>query len=229
MPRHARLVIAGLPLHVVQRGHNRERCFHSEGDYRQYLSFLAQHAGPCECDIHAFVLMSNHVHMLLTPRSRNAASRLMKAVGQAYAQFGNWRQGKSGPFWGSRFYSSIVQASRYFFTCQRYIELNPVRAGLVSGPGDYPWSSFHANANGSHCPFLSPHPEYLSMASSDEQRQSAYRALFDIEIEPGVIKTFRMASRGGLAVGDDSFHKALSQQLGISTLLRPQGRPPKKK
>jgi putative transposase len=229
MPRHGRLAIAGLPLHIVQRGHNRERCFHADGDYRQYLSILAEHAARCDCAIHAFVLMTNHVHLLLTPRSRDAASHLMKAVGQAYAQYGNWRLEKSGPFWEGRFFSSIVQSSRYLFSCQRYIELNPVRAGMVDAPHEYPWSSFHANAGGSHCPFLSPHPEYLALATSNEQRQQAYRALFDCELEPSVVDRIRMASRGGFAVGEDDFHLALSRQLGVTTQARPRGRPPRER
>ena len=157
MPRRARLRIADAPLHIIQRGNNRNACFFADYDYGCYLHHLGELAARHACAIHAYVLMTNHVHLLLTPRGPDGASLLMKHLGQRYVQYVNRVYKRSGTLWEGRFRSSIVQAETYLLRCLRYIELNPVRAGMVDSPGAYRWSSFRANALGERNPLLTPH------------------------------------------------------------------------
>ena len=141
MPRRARLRFAGVPLHIIQRGNNRTACFFAEQDYRFYLHDLGELARRFECGVHAYALMTNHVHLLITPSATDSASLLMKHLGQRYVQYVNRVYRRSGTLWEGRFKSSLVQRQSYVLKCQRYIELNPVRAGMVPHPRDYPWSS----------------------------------------------------------------------------------------
>src|SRR5262245_51438159 len=142
MPRVARAVLAGLPVHVVQRGINRQQCFFSEGDYSTYLRFLAEFALRFGCAVHAYCLMTNHVHLLVTPETPESCALMMKNLGQRYVQTVNRRLERSGTLWEGRFKSGIVQSDGYVLACYRYIELNPVRAGMVKDPAQYRWSSY---------------------------------------------------------------------------------------
>jgi putative transposase len=186
MPRAARLVVPEVALHLVQRCHNRMPCFFGAGDYADYLQYLARFAAQFGCAIHAYCLMTNHVHLLLTPRERNG--------------------------WSGRFRSCLVATTSYALTCYRYIELNPVRAGIVAQPRDYRWSSYHANAEGSADPVLSAHAAYLALAQAPEDRIRAYRALFDSSLEAVMVEEIRKATRGGYLAG---------------SRRRPRGRPPR--
>ena len=140
MPRRARLTLPNIPLHLIQRGNNRQACFFADEDYRFYLDWLAEHAGKTGCQIHAYVLMTNHVHLLLSAETAQAAGALMKALGQRYVQYVNRTYQRSGTLWEGRFRSCLTQDETYLLACQRYIELNPVRAGMVAHPADYRWS-----------------------------------------------------------------------------------------
>ena len=170
MPRRSRIRLPGLPLHTVQRGVNRTACFLSDGDRMHYLDLLGRAAAGEGCSVHAYVLMSNHVHMLVSPSEPSSPSRMMKRLGEVYVAHFNKRHGRTGTLWEGRFKSSVVDSALYLLQCYRYIELNPVRAGMVTRPRDHPWSSYRANAEGAASILLTPHPEYIALAATVEER-----------------------------------------------------------
>lgn len=227
MPRRARLRSAGLPLHIIQRGNNRTACFFAPEDYGLYLHHLLGLSRKFGCAIHAYVLMTNHVHLLLTPRRMDGPSLLMKHLGQRYVQYVNRTYRRSGTLWEGRFRSSIVQRQGYLLRCYRYIELNPVRASMVSHPRDYPWSSYCSNAELKGSRLLTPHDEYLALGGQEEERAAAYRALFRSELDPGEIKEIRSAVNGGFALGNERFKSEIAAMLGRRVHRRPSGRPRK--
>lgn len=177
MARRPRLVLPDVPLHIIQRGNNRHLCFVSDTDFRVYLSLLEITAKHFGCAIHAYVLMTNHVHLLLSAVDSAGPSLLMKALGQRYTQYMNRRYGRTGTLWEGRFRSCLVEGERYLLTCQRYIELNPVRAGMVPTPGKYQWSSYRANAEGSKDVLITHHETYLRLGADPLARRAAYRGL----------------------------------------------------
>ena len=172
MPRRKRLQVAGLPLHIIQRGNNRQACFFADDDYLFFLDCLARIAKRFRCALHAYVLMTNHFHLLLSSELEAGPSLLMKFLGQRYVQYVNRTYKRTGSQWEGRFRSSLVQTERYVLGCYRYIELNPARANMVKHPSEYPWSSHAANADGRPTPWLKPHSEYLA---SDWTMRSAGR------------------------------------------------------
>jgi putative transposase len=178
MPRRSRICLAGYPLHVIQRGANRSACFAADRDRRTYLGLLDELADMYGCGIHAYVLMTNHVHLLMTPQRSDAASLLMKHMGQRFTQYVNRKHNRTGPLWDGRFKSCVVDSETYLLRCYRYIELNPVRAAMVRSPHEYEWSSFRVNARGEPSLFVVPHPSYMSLGAESEERRAAYRALF---------------------------------------------------
>jgi len=205
MPRHARFLIADHAFHVRQRGVDGAACFRSEADRRLYLGLLAELAEPMRCAIHGYVLMTNHVHLLVTPSGADGLPRMMKHLGQRYSQHCNRTWPRFGPLWDGRFRSSPVDSARYALTCLRYIELNPVRAGMVRHPAEYAWSSFRANAYGTPCAFLTSHVAYQALAPDDVGRRLAYRALFDVDPEEGELELIREAIDGGFVYGSAEF------------------------
>jgi putative transposase len=225
MPRRARLRIAGAPLHIIQRGNNRSACFFADHDYGCYLRHLEELAARYACSIHAYVLMTNHVHLLLTPGRPDGASLLMKHLGQRYVQYVNRVYDRSGTLWEGRFRSSIVQAEVYLLRCQRYIELNPVRAGMVDTPGAYRWSSFSANALG-HCSALvTPHSLFLVLGTHESSRRAAYFELFRSELEPRELEEIRTSANAGYALGNEHFRKEIEIALGRRAGPGRPGRP----
>lgn len=225
MPRRGRLAIAGVPWHVIQRGNNRSRCFFSVADYRFYLDTLRAQAEAWECAIHAYVLMSNHVHLLLTPARADGPSLLMKHLGQRYVQYFNRRHQRSGSLWEGRFRSCLAQEETYALICSRYIELNPVRAGMVADPSDYPWSSYHANAQGALDPLLTPSESYRALAMDPGTRQQRYRALFNMTLEPDTVTHIRRATNGCFALGDENFDVHMAAMLARRVVPGKSGRP----
>ena len=201
MPRTARFVIPDVSLHVVQRGHDRHDCFFEEADYLAYLEYLHIFAARFGCTVHAYCLMTNHVHLLITPHTTDACAQLMKNVGQRYVQKINARLQRTGTLWEGRFYSCPVASERYALACYRYIELNPVEASMVQHPRDYPWSSHGENAGGAINGFINPHPAYMALAADGAARGHAYAALFELPLEQSVIDEIRKATRGGYVVG----------------------------
>lgn len=229
MPRRSRIIVPGVPLHVIQRGNNRQACFFAEEDYLFYLDWLAEYAESTDCLIHAFVLMTNHVHLLLTPKKPDSAGNLLKRLGQRYVQYINRTYQRSGTLWEGRFRSCIIQQQDYLFSCQRYIEMNPVRAGIVQYPEEYRWTSYQANGEGKGFAFVQHHPLYHGLGRTDEERQMAYRELFRYEHEPGKIDAIRKATNGNFALGGNRFQQEISEKLGRRVAPGKAGRPRKKK
>ena len=200
MPRALRNYPAGSCLHIIQRGDNRNACFTDEVDKLHYLELLAEHSLRSACDVHAYVLMPNHVHLLVTVHERNAQSRLMKMLAQCTARWTHIRYGTTGTMWEGRYHASAIDSDAYFLTCQRYIELNPQRAGIVPFPGHYRWSSYRTNAEGRCEDWLVPHALYLALGVDAVSRQAAYRALFDLPMaEPDLVR-IRFAIRNDFAM-----------------------------
>jgi REP-associated tyrosine transposase len=225
MPRRARLRIAGAPLHIIQRGNNRGACFFADQDYGYYLQRLGELAVRYACAIHAYVLMTNHVHLLLTPRQPEGASLLMKHLGQRYVQFVNRVYERSGTLWEGRFRSSIVQAEAYLVRCQRYIELNPVRAGMVDSPGAYRWSSFGANALGRRDVLITPHPVFRALGLDDSSRRARYLELFRSELASSELEEIRVSTNAGYALGSERFRREIAAALGRRAGPGRSGRP----
>jgi putative transposase len=228
MSRHARLRIAGCPLHLIQRGVNRSACFAGEDDYRLYLGLLGEIAARHSCAVHAYVLMTNHVHLLLTADEPEAPSSLMKHLGQRYVQSFNRRHKRTGTLWEGRFKSSIVDSEAYFLRCQRYVEANPVRAGMIAHARDYPWSSYRSNAEGLASTFLTPHAAYLALGPTTPERLASYRALFGSGPSSGELEMIRAAVNAGLPLGRAEFVESLGRRLNRRVAFRPEGRPSSK-
>jgi putative transposase len=201
MPRIARSVLAGLPLHVVQRGINRQPCFFSDSDYSIYLGFLTEFAVRFGCSLHAYCLMTNHVHLLLTPEAPDSCALLMKNLGQRYVQTVNKRLDRTGTLWEGRFKSGLVRSEAYVLACYRYIELNPVRAGMVKSPSQYRWSSYQANVGGRTGGELRSHPAYDALGLDVAQRTSVYRQLCESAPPEPIVEEIRRATRIGCAMG----------------------------
>jgi putative transposase len=229
VPRRARLSIAGIPWHIIQRGNNRGACFFAEEDYRRYLGALEELAKKQACAIHAYVLMTNHVHLLLTPAREESAGLLMKHLGQRYVQYVNRTYRRTGTLWEGRFRSCLTQSEHYVLSCYRYIELNPVRAGLVTHPHDYHWSSYRANAEGKLDSLIMPHYEYLRLGSDDAERRWAYGELFRAHMEPEHIAEIRKATNGNYALGNHRFRKEIEQMLNRRATPGESGRRATKK
>jgi putative transposase len=227
MPRRPRLALPGIPWHIIQRGNNRSVCFYAEEDYRKYLDTLREQALKYGCAIHAYVLMTNHVHLLLTPEKSNSAALLMKHLGQRYVQYVNRVYRRSGTLWEGRFRSCLAQSEDYVLACYRYIELNPIRANMVPHPRDYPWSSYRANGEGVAEPLLTPHDEYLRLGRSDEERRSHYRELFKAHMDPERVNEIRQATNGNYALGNERFKTEIEQALKRRATPGKSGRPTK--
>ena len=227
MPRRARLVLPEIPLHVIQRGNNRAVCFNAETDYLFYLDWLARSAHDSGCTIHAYCLMTNHVHLLLSASTPDAPGTLMKQLGQRYVQYFNRTYRRSGTLWEGRFRSCLLQEEGYLLECHRYIELNPVRAAMVEHPAMYRWSSYRANAQGERSSLLKPHPLYEALGSGEEERQAAYRELFRYQLEPGLIDEIRAATNGNYVLGGSRFQQEIATALGQRVTRGKAGRPVK--
>jgi len=178
MPRLACPEEAHGTLHVVQRGRARSACFSSTRDRAAYLDALRRCAEGEKCAVHAYALMGNHVHLLFTPARAAGAARLMPAIVERYARHVAAAYGHTDPVWEEGYDASPVHARRHLLACMRYIEENPVRAGLAAHPGAYPWSSYRTNALGEDDALVTPHAHYCSLARSPDARRAAYAALF---------------------------------------------------
>lgn len=212
---------------MIQRGNNRSACFFAREDYSYYLANLAELADKHNCAVHAYCLMTNHFHLLLTPDDSLAPGHMMKALGQRYVQYVNRTYRRSGTLWEGRYRSSLLQDEVYLLVCHRYIELNPVRASMVDHPGDYPWSSYRANAQGETDPVLTPHDLYLSLGASVEERLASYRELFRHELPPGEVDQIRQATNGNFTLGNQRFITEVEATLGIRAAKGTPGRPSK--
>lgn len=228
MPRRARLVLPNVPLHIIQRGNNRQACFFAGEDYHFYLHWLEEHARNNACRVHAYVLMTNHVHLLLSAEAASSTGEMMKAIGQGYAQYVNRKYRRSGTLWEGRFRSCLTQDVGYLLACHRYIELNPVRAGMVEHPADYRWSSYRGNALGECDSLLHPHAAFDALGIDEIGRQAAYRELFRGELEPGMVDQIRRATNGNLVLGDQGFARRIENAFGRRVTAGLPGRPRKR-
>jgi putative transposase len=216
-----------MAVHITQRGHNRADCFRRDSDHMVYLLHLRELSEKLACAVHAYCLMTNHVHLLLTPPTAEACTELMRNLGQRYVQYFNRTHGRTGTLWEGRYHSCVVESSRYVLACHRYIELNPVEAGMVPNPRAYAWSSYGANAGFGANRMLTPHPEYLALSEDPRHRGAAYRGLFEEAIEPFVFNQIRDATLSGHPLGSDSFRAAVELQLGRKVERGRPGRPSK--
>ena len=201
MARQPRLLVDGFPLHIVQRGNNRERCFFADHDYLQYLEWLMEALNKCECMLHAYVLMTNHVHLLMTPNIAAKIPNLVISLGRRYVRYINRRHDRTGTLWQGRYKSSLIATDDYLLATYRYIELNPVRAGMVKDPGLYRWSSYCGNGLGRLDALLTPHPLYAELGQTEDARRNAYRGLFGTASDDSKFDEIRQALRQSQPVG----------------------------
>lgn len=227
MPRKPRFFLPGVPVHVVQRGQSREAVFFEDNDYKMYLGWLAEAAERYKCAIHAYVLMTNHVHILATPQSREGISRMMQYVGRRYVPYINHTYGTSGSIWEGRYKSSLVSEDSYLLGCMRYIELNPVRADMVKGPALYRWSSYKVNGLGYGDELVKPHSLYLSLGRSKKDRLAGYKALFKAHVEEDELARIRASWQTGTPLGNSVFREKIEKKLGCKVGQARRGRPSK--
>ncbi|HXM81913.1 MAG TPA: transposase [Burkholderiales bacterium] len=219
-------MLAGVPVHVIQRGNNRGPCFVNDEDRNFYLFHLGRNLGRFECELHAYCLMTNHVHLLLTSKGAENCAVLMKHMGQLHSQYFNKRYKRTGSLWEGRFRSCLVQSEGYVLACYRYIELNPVRASMVIHPRDYPWSSYRDNVLGEAVSQLTtPHSEYLRLGATAEERHKVYAALFGSIADSERLEEIRAATNGGYALGDEVFRRTMTRALGRRVEKGRPGRP----
>ena len=225
MPRMARVTLANVPHHIIQRGNNRCACFYADEDYSLYLKWLREYADKFDCETHAYVLMTNHIHLLVTPKSVDGLANLMKNLGQRYTQYINKTYFRSGTLWEGRFKSCIVREDLYLLGCYRYIELNPIRAKMVKHPAEYRWSSYRSNAQGEPSSIITPHNAYGALGSSLESRQCAYRDLFKTELYGELVDQLRSATNANFALGSERFRLEIEEMLGRRVRPGKPGRP----
>jgi putative transposase len=215
-------VVPEVALHIVQRGHNRRDCFRQDADYLVYLANLRELAQKTGCAVHAYCLMTNHVHLFLTPSRQDACARLMRSLGQRYVQYFNRRYERSGTLWQGRFFSCLVDSEPYVLATYRYVERNPVKAGMVASPAAYAWSSHAGNAGRVENRLLTPHAAYLGLSEQPAQRHGAYEEMLAAEDEPAFLAAIREATQGGFALAGE----ALKAKLPAEALPRLARRPP---
>ncbi len=227
MARLPRICPPGIPQHIIQRGTNRQACFAAEEDFSAYAHWLQESSKTYRVAVHAWVFMTNHVHLLVTPETPNGLSKMMQTLGRHYVRYFNHTYRRTGTLWEGRYKSCVVDEAHYFLTCQKYIELNPVRAGMVQAPEDYPWSSFRRHGLGLPAKLSTPHPLYMALGPTDRQRSNAYRNLFKHDLDNQIISEIRQATNQGMALGNDRFKEQIEQLTGRR--MKPLKRGPKPK
>jgi len=224
MARLPRLNPIGIPQHVIQRGNNRQACFSSEQDLIAYAGWLKEYSREFDVQVHAWVFMTNHVHLLVTPQADAGVSNMMQAIGRIYVRYFNREYRRSGTLWEGRYKSCLVQSEEYLLQCYRYIELNPVRANMVADPADYYWSSYSCNGLGVKSNLVTPHAEYLSLGRYPKQRCERYRALFRSALDGELVDEIRRSLNKGLALGSESFKQTLETRFQRRVTEAPLGR-----
>ena len=225
MARLPRISPIGLPVHLIQRGNNRQICFAAQDDYVAYLCWLREYSEKFSVDIHAWVLMTNHVHLLCTPQKAGAVSMMMQSVGRRYVQYFNYQYQRSGTLWEGRYRSCLVQSESYLLEVYRYIELNPVRANMVEDPGEYAWSSYQINALEKVSGLCKPHPEYMKLGKRKDVRMERYRALFVHHVEDKLLTEIREGLNKGMALGNERFKEEIEELTGRRLTSKKVGRP----
>jgi putative transposase len=219
MPRQLRVLLPGVAAHVVQRAADRRVCFRGDNDFILYLLHLRDLVVKHGTQLHAYCLMSNHVHLLLSPSCSESCQTMMKELAQRYSQYFNRTYARSGPLWTGRYYSCIAESAVYVLACYRYIEMNPVRAGIVGHPAEYKWSSYLANAEGVDDRLTSPHQELIALGDGQAARQHAYKNLFGEALEPPLLVRIRESTLGGYPLASEEFKAQIAAKFG--TKLEP--------
>lgn len=227
MPRPLRLDLPSIPQHVIQRGNDRQPCFFDDVDYLRYRTDLCELALREGCMVHAYVLMTNHVHLLMTPLAVGAVARLMQSLGRRYVRYVNDRYHRTGTLWEGRYKACLVDDGDYLLHCHRYIELNPLRAAMVADPADYLWSSHRHNAFGRPDPLLTPHSAYMALGRDPNARCHAYRELVMSTVDDEQVDAIRRHVQRQHAYGTDRFRSAIESMLGRSAGPQKIGRPRK--
>lgn len=225
MARLPRFAAAGQPQHVIQRGNNRTALFQRAEDYLVFreCTLLALQRHPCR--VHAYVFMTNHVHFLLTADESGAVGRMMQSLGRRFVRYFNDRYQRTGSLWEGRYRATVISTDEYLFTCYRYIEQNPVRAGMVSHPDEYQWSSYAANALGSEDSLVTEHERFVALGTSPSERRQAYRALFRDPIDPKTLTGIRDATNHAWALGSDRFQVRITRTDRRASRARRGARP----
>ncbi|MCU7915135.1 MAG: transposase [Candidatus Thiodiazotropha sp. (ex Gloverina cf. vestifex)] len=224
-----RLCLPGMPQHIIQRGINRQPCFASEEDFAAYAHWLGECAQKYMVAIHAWVFMTNHVHLLVTPSTPDGASKVMQTLGRYYVRYFNHTYQRTGTLWEGRFKSSVVDEDEYLLVCQRYIELNPVRAGMVSAPEEYYWSSYRANGLGQQIKIWTPHHIYQKLGRTVTERAKAYRELFTGHLDSEILNQIRNTANQGMVLGNDRFKREVEVLSGRRVIPLKRGPKPKGK
>jgi putative transposase len=227
MPRKPRFFLAGVANHVIQRGNNKEAIFFEDQDYYKYLTILNIAAIKQCVKIHAYVLMTNHIHILATAETTNGISLMMQQTGRFYVPYINQKYKRTGTLWEGRFKSSLVADELYVLACMRYIEMNPVRAYMVQSPQDYKWSSYHANVIGVYDPIISEHVSYLGLSKRRAKQQKCYRDLFLEHLDEKILSNIRNCAQTGTPLGDNRFKTQIEAKLKIKVGYNTRGRPKK--
>ena len=223
MARQPRYVVVGQPQHVIQRGNNREAIFAENGDYRFYLEKLQNACIKYQCDIHAYVLMTNHVHLLITPHIENGVSKVMQSLGRYYVQYFNYTYNRTGTLWEGRYKATLIDSEHYLLTCSRYIELNPIRANMVEHPSQYPWSSYHCNALGKDDVLVTHHVLYKQLGRTKNERQQSYRQLFRTKIKKMTLDEIRDATNKAWVLGNNRFKENIEKLAARQTRPKLRG------
>jgi len=227
MPRIGRLVISNYPHHVIQRGHNRQAIFVHDDDYSYYLENLMECKEELNCRLYAYCLMTNHVHLVVDPGDDSESlARLMKKVSARQTRYVNRKEGRSGTLWEGRYRSSIVCKDTYLLACTRYVEMNPVRACMVSHPSEYRWSSYREKTVGVP-EMIDPDPSFLALATDELQRKRAYEKWVLSSIPDGEWESIRESVLRGHLTGAQKLEEEVAERLGIRLEMRKPGRPRK--
>lgn len=225
MARLPRLTVPGYPHHIIQRGNNRQAIFSSTADYQMLLALLDENARKFDVALHAYVLMGNHFHLLATPSTEDGLPQMMQAVGRRYVRYFNDRQARSGTLWEGRYRSTLIETERYLLACMVYIDLNPVRAGLVKDAGDYPWSSYGRYAGLRTDRLLTPHPLYWALGNTPFSREVAYVELVRSGTTPVQQEALTRSTLNGWALGSENFVAELQKQTDRRLVKNLPGRP----
>jgi putative transposase len=225
MARLPRLTVTGYPHHVILRGNDRQDIFRNTADYQRMLDLFEQHSREQGVDIHAYVLMTNHLHLLLTPQQEQGLPKMMQALGRSYVQIFNKVHGRTGTLWEGRYRSTLIQTERYLLACMAYIDLNPVRANMVAQPEDYVWSSYGHYAGRRHDRLITPHALYWGLGNTPFAREAAYAEMVHAGIQADQQRALTDATLSGWALGDAKFIAGLKAETSRRLIKGQAGRP----
>lgn len=226
MARLPRLTAPGYPHHLIQRGNNRQPIVHDDEDRERLLAGIREQAAAAQVAVHAYVLMSNHLHLLVTPATAEGVPRMMQALGRGYVRHFNRRHARSGTLFEGRYRGALIEAERHLLACMRYIDLNPVRAGMVAQPEDYPWSSYRHHAGLRDDAWLTPHPLYWALGNTPFARQAEYAKLVQGGLDEGQRAELGRAAHGGWVLGSADFVAGLEKRTERRLTRLAAGRPP---